>query len=322
MVCQVCGAKSGFYPLCLEHYRMSQTGEVVKCPDCSKYHLKDEDCLVCAESNAGQVRIETIVVKKWGTRLFAIAMDGNKYGHTDYDLKRYETILAVSGDMKGFWDGAAAKTLDVPTSSLDDWANSLRQVADAGLKKSDDTYDIGRYSDILEVAEEITEESLSYSAVVKERPRKAAKVAPITFVSDHEIAPALIGMIDKAQKRILIASPWVRGIDNIVDKLTEAHERGVTVKVLVRKSERESKGWTEDLRRLHKKEFHVEAADFLHVKMLLVDGSQLYIGSANLLETSMERNREAGILTTDSDTLDKAARYFDSLFLEAFDTRS
>jgi len=72
----------------------------------------------------------------------------------------------------------------------------------------------------------------------------------------------------------------------------------------------------------HPLPLHVKAADFLHAKMILVDNSELYIGSANLLESSMDRNREAGIVTSDSDTLDKAARYFNDLFLEAFEKRA
>jgi len=324
LVCQVCGAKSGFYPLCLEHHKMFQRGEVVKCPDCGRYRLKDEDCAVCGnEPHPDIIRIETDVVKHWGTKLYAIAMAGKKYGHTDYDVDRYEKLLTVSGEMKEFWDGAGSKTVDVPAKALEEWAESLRKDASFGLEKSDDSYDIERYNDILEVSDEMTEESISYSAVAEEQPRRKAKPAPITFVADYEIAPALIGMIEKAQKRILIASPWIEGINDIIDKLSEAiAERNVRVKVLVRKSEADSKGWNETLRRLHKREFYVEAADFLHAKMVLVDGSQLYIGSANLIETSMSRNREAGILTTDPDTVDKAARYFNDLFSEAFDSRS
>jgi len=34
MVCQICGKKSGFYPLCNEHNKLKEEGKVTKCQDC------------------------------------------------------------------------------------------------------------------------------------------------------------------------------------------------------------------------------------------------------------------------------------------------
>lgn len=42
--CQICGKNSGIYPLCTEHLMMKADGKVVKCPDCSRWHLTNEPC--------------------------------------------------------------------------------------------------------------------------------------------------------------------------------------------------------------------------------------------------------------------------------------
>ena len=41
MVCQICGKRIGFYPLCAEHFEMRDQGLVVKCKDCGKRFFKN-----------------------------------------------------------------------------------------------------------------------------------------------------------------------------------------------------------------------------------------------------------------------------------------
>ncbi len=42
--CQICGAPSGMYPLCVKHLQEKQEGKVVKCEDCGKWHLVAQNC--------------------------------------------------------------------------------------------------------------------------------------------------------------------------------------------------------------------------------------------------------------------------------------
>ncbi|ODS41821.1 MAG: hypothetical protein MSIBF_00130 [Candidatus Altiarchaeales archaeon IMC4] len=37
MVCQICGEKSGFYPLCRECFKLRDEGKVTKCQECGKW---------------------------------------------------------------------------------------------------------------------------------------------------------------------------------------------------------------------------------------------------------------------------------------------
>ncbi len=324
MVCQICGAKSGYYPLCMKHYKAYQRGEVAKCEKCGKWYLKSQGCSECASvGDEDSITIETKAIEQWGKKLFAIAMKGQEWGATDYDLGRYDAILELSKELKTHWDGKSESILRVQREILDDWGKDLLDIANEGLKFSDDSYDIGRYSEVLEVAEDITQELKSYASQENLPTIEDSKESQVRFVANQDIAPALVGMLEKAQDRVLIASPWIWGIKDIVEKLTQLkQERNISVKILVRKPE----SGKEDLHRqtvrdLWKRGFQVEAEDFLHSKMILVDNKELYIGSANLVQTSLERNLEVGLCTSTPNAVSEALLYFEEAFDEAFSKR-
>lgn len=52
MVCQVCGAESGKYPLCKNCYKKHEAGEIIKCELCGSWHFKDAPCKTVEDVNA------------------------------------------------------------------------------------------------------------------------------------------------------------------------------------------------------------------------------------------------------------------------------
>ena len=62
----------------------------------------------------------------------------------------------------------------------------------------------------------------------------------------------------------------------------------------------------------------------VHFKMLVFDGKEVYIGSANLtgagigMKAETTRNFEAGILTTDPELVEKAIQQFDDVWMGSF----
>ena len=62
----------------------------------------------------------------------------------------------------------------------------------------------------------------------------------------------------------------------------------------------------------------------VHFKMLVFDGKEVYIGSANLtgggigMKTDNKRNFEAGILTDDSEIVEQAMNQFDEVWMGKF----
>ena len=51
MVCQICGKKSGYYPLCNEHFKMRDKGLVAKCEECKKWYLVSDGCSRCNKAS-------------------------------------------------------------------------------------------------------------------------------------------------------------------------------------------------------------------------------------------------------------------------------
>ena len=50
MRCAVCGAESGRYPLCRSCHAKAQTGEIIKCPRCQRWHYAKDPCPVDPET--------------------------------------------------------------------------------------------------------------------------------------------------------------------------------------------------------------------------------------------------------------------------------
>jgi phosphatidylserine/phosphatidylglycerophosphate/cardiolipin synthase-like enzyme len=317
LVCQICGKKSGYYPLCAEHFQMRDQGLVVKCEECGKWHLKAEGCSICKqqEPDSNMIMFDRTLLENWGKKLFHVAKMGEGYAATNYDLKRYDQIMMVSGEFHDIWKDLSKPTLFIQEAQLKQWSTRLESVARDGLLKSDDKYDIGRYSDVREIAEEMAD-SMELTEIPE--PNLSSNVA---FVKDREILPKLLEMIDKAERTILIASPWIWGIKEIEEKLTQIKEqRNVTIKILTRRGE-DDPYHEETVRGLHKRKFGIETADHLHAKIVIVDDKELYIGSANLIGPSLNKNLEAGIFTNDPGTVSQALVYFDEAYSEAFERR-
>jgi len=302
---------------------MRDDGLVIKCKECGKWHLKAEGCSGCKheERDSSEIMFERGLLEQWGKSLFRIFKLGEKHGAKVYDLDRYEGVLRISGELRELWKDLDNKVVYIPQEQLEDWSVELDAIAQDGLHYSDDSYDIERYSDILGIAEEIHEQVQSYSMDLDEIPEPESALSDVTFVKDREILPKLLSMIDRAEKTILIASPWIWGIKELEDILTKVKEsRNVSIRILTRRAD-DDVHHEETIRGFHKRRFNIETSDYLHAKLVIVDDKDLYIGSANLVEPSMNRNLEAGICTNDQRTVSQALAYFDNAFSEAFNRR-
>lgn len=63
--CQICGKNSGFYPICTEHMKMKETGEVIKNEETGKWELKKQQtnrdkkckCIICKEETTKEYKL-------------------------------------------------------------------------------------------------------------------------------------------------------------------------------------------------------------------------------------------------------------------------
>jgi cardiolipin synthase A/B len=100
-----------------------------------------------------------------------------------------------------------------------------------------------------------------------------------------------------------------------IDALCAAAEHGVDVR-LVMTYERE---WVSAWRRLEGcgarvRVLHGEHPLYIHAKLIEVDGRRAFVGSQNLTPTSLERNRELGIVTADPAAVREVGATFDNDF--------
>jgi phosphatidylserine/phosphatidylglycerophosphate/cardiolipin synthase-like enzyme len=108
----------------------------------------------------------------------------------------------------------------------------------------------------------------------------------------------------------------------ILDTLQSLTERGVSVRLL--HGALPSRPFRDELAaraaRLVKPRFEMRACPRVHLKMIAIDGAQLYVGSANLTGAGLgakaegRRNFEMGILTDDEFMLDVAQERFDRIW--------
>jgi hypothetical protein len=208
VVCQVCGAKSGVYPLCAVDYKKYKKGVLVKCPTCSMFHLKEDDCPRCNRSLLlDDLLIKRNEMKYWGTKLFAIAKGGKQQNPEGHDIRRYESVIQISTELQPLWADLEKPIATVSKKEMFAWSESLKNTANEGIQQSDDDSDISRYLAVRQLSEEIQGETVSYFGKLESTTDTRPTVADEEFVTDRDIVKRLVKMLDRAEKVIRIASP-------------------------------------------------------------------------------------------------------------------
>lgn len=144
----------------------------------------------------------------------------------------------------------------------------------------------------------------------------------IIFVSDEDTAPLIKEMLSRATDSVMIASPWIWGIEDIVQRFEMLRKEKVDIAIFTRRFGERDREHERTVTEIRGFGCLVDFIDELHAKIVLVDDTELYIGSANLVGTSMERNKEAGIWTNNPSTVSEAKDYLADAFAEAFRARS
>lgn len=62
--CEICGKPSGMYPLCITHLKLKDEGKVVKCPNCGKWKLTEDECICTKQNKSTTTNTNTIINKK------------------------------------------------------------------------------------------------------------------------------------------------------------------------------------------------------------------------------------------------------------------
>ncbi len=122
---------------------------------------------------------------------------------------------------------------------------------------------------------------------------------------------ATISLINQAKSSVKIYNEEMAD-SRVVQALGDAALRGVKVEIVMT----DQKSWHRNFTTLaadgaHIRTFHGETPLYIHAKMILIDDNKLFLGSENFSLTSLQRNRELGLVTTDKSLITKLQSIFD-----------
>lgn len=110
---------------------------------------------------------------------------------------------------------------------------------------------------------------------------------------------SLVALIASARHRLLVENEEMDD-NEIAQALEAAAERGVTVEVVMTYSST----WASELEELASSGVKVRTYPaggslYIHAKVIVADGTKAFVGSQNFSESSLDYNRELGLITTD-----------------------
>ena len=111
-------------------------------------------------------------------------------------------------------------------------------------------------------------------------------------------------LIDSARKSLYVENEEM--VDkNVEDHLISAAQRGVDVRVVMSPSSFKTDTNAPGRDRIKKGGVKVRLlkSPYIHAKIMIADGSRAFVGSENFSPTSINRNRELGILISDSTSI-------------------
>ncbi len=136
-----------------------------------------------------------------------------------------------------------------------------------------------------------------------ERSREPVHIEHLV-VSPINSRDTILAMLENSQRSIWMYSEVLRD-EEITDALSSAAGRGVEVRILVNPSadEDDAPYFLDALE--HGVQIRVLRDPYVHSKLLIVDGEAALLGSQNYSYTSLDLNREVGIVLTDDANLER-----------------
>ncbi len=107
------------------------------------------------------------------------------------------------------------------------------------------------------------------------------------FLSDPEIEPKMLEMINSATEELLLISPWIYK-DVILESLIIARNRGIIAKIIVRKFKinRDNMNHLISIQKLDMNGIQIAFTDNIHAKILIKDGKELLLSSKNMIDSN------------------------------------
>lgn len=138
----------------------------------------------------------------------------------------------------------------------------------------------------------------------------------LLVTSPGESRSEVVRMIDGAAISIDIYAEVIRDRE-VIDLLLAAERRGVPVRVVISADDAADSLGVADRLIAGGVELRYANGLYIHAKLILVDGREAFVGSQNLTQTSLDENREIGIVVKEDDIIVRVTTIFESDFAEA-----
>jgi phosphatidylserine/phosphatidylglycerophosphate/cardiolipin synthase-like enzyme len=136
----------------------------------------------------------------------------------------------------------------------------------------------------------------------------------ISPVFSPEQGGEIIGFIDSAEETLDI-EVYILSSRDVVAALERAKARGVEIRIIVERNVVSGEN-DEIYRELASKGFNIRfagsAQKLTHSKFIIVDGKAVLVGSHNLSNSALFKNREASVIIRDSATVNKFGQIFET----------
>ncbi|HEX2281837.1 MAG TPA: phospholipase D-like domain-containing protein [Thermomicrobiales bacterium] len=126
-------------------------------------------------------------------------------------------------------------------------------------------------------------------------------------VSPTNARDRLLALVDGAQVSLDLYAEVLRD-PQLLDALAAAVERGVRVRIIISPSA----NFAAEIEALTASgvDIRLSRSLYIHAKLIVADGERAFVGSQNLSATSLDQNRELGIIVDDPVNLSRLTRTF------------
>lgn len=321
MTCQVCTKPSGRYPICRDCHKERESGIVAKCAVCLRWSRVEHG--LCGPCGKLEVVVGPAIITGWAKRTYANAMAGAdlRDGPDRRSLSEAKRVAEEIYETIGGREARGPARIKAPI--LLRWGNGLSDIANGGLARMSAGALAPKYSALASVAAEL-------ESALREAGTSAGPSSPVpaggelvrlvdqktTLLTDRHIPRAVTRLIAEAKEELLIVSPWIAGVDSLVEQLVGS-SKGVRIRIVTRKPEAGDDEHRRTLHLLNHPGLDFQFSRHVHAKMIIRDGQEAIIGSANLVSTSLDRNQEAAVLTTEENVVTDAIGYFNEIYRRA-----
>lgn len=137
------------------------------------------------------------------------------------------------------------------------------------------------------------------------------------IVSPVNARARIIELINGAEESVWLYAEVLRD-EQFTQALDDAADRGVDVRVIVNPSTDD-----EDVPYFldafdHGVQIRVQEKPYVHAKLIIVDGTKALVGSQNYSYTSLDRNREIGMIVDDADSITRLTDVYLSDWVRAY----